>query len=224
MDAVLTFTDEIPQMGSRYISHRGADPARQTGGCTVLKSRCRDRVGDAQDLSLEVITLFQLFLAARCLLTSSSNCSSVSRCPEIAYHVTVTIPSVAVRTHLNHACMKHIRLDLSTGRGQLRETTHPNIAPIPLGLHPKICGNGPSGKPLRLFGSSFPAALPCVGRFSAAHWSFTTCGTGAPANSGVASTNTAAKPWILRESDRAKQLPKTGNSHGSPEIRERRSG
>ena len=77
------------------------------------------------------------------------------------------------------------------------------MAPIPLGLHPKTCGNGPSGKPLRLFGSSFPAALPCVGRFSVAHWSLTNWGTDTSANTCVASTKTAAKPWILRESDRS---------------------
>ena len=90
--------------------------------------------------------------------------------------------------------------------------THPNIAPMPFGLHPKICKNGPSGRPLRLFGSSFPAALPCVGRSSVAHWSFKNCGIVAPANRGVASTNTAAKPWILRESDQVKKndFPKRG--------------
>ena len=164
--------------------------------------------GEAQVLSFEAITLFQLFLAARCLLNSSSICSSVSLCPEIAYHVTVAIPSVAVSTHLNHTRMKHVGLGLSMGWGLPRERTHPNIAPIPLGLHPKICGNGPSGKPLRSFGFWFPAALPCVGRSSVAHWSLTYCGTDAFASSGVASTNTAAKPCILRESDRVKGFPK----------------
>ena len=69
-----------------------------------------------QALNLEAITVLQLFLAARCLLTSSSNCSSVSLCPEIAYHATVAIPSVAVSTHLNHACVKHIKSNLSIGR------------------------------------------------------------------------------------------------------------
>ena len=106
------------------------------------------------DLNLEATTLFQLFLVARCLLNSSSSCSSVSLCPEIAYQVTVAIPSVAVRTHLNHARLRRITLDLSMiSRLIGGESTHPNIAPMPLGLHPKIWGNGPSGKPLRSFGS-----------------------------------------------------------------------
>jgi len=74
-------------------------------------------LNETQALSFEVITLFQLFLAARSLLTSSSNCSSVSGCPEIAYHVTVAIPSVAASTHLNHARMKHVRSDSSMGWG-----------------------------------------------------------------------------------------------------------
>ena len=150
---------------------------------------------DQDDLSLEVITLFQLFLVARCLLISSSICSSVSLCVEIEYHVTVAIPSTAVRTHLNHAHTKRIRFDSSI-HTITQGKTHPNIAPIPFGLHPRICRNGPSGRPLRSLGFSFPAALPRVGRPSAAHWSFKNWGAGAPASSGVASTNTAAKPCI----------------------------
>ena len=44
-----------------------------------------------------------------------------------------------------------------------RESTHPNMAPIPFGCHPNTCGYGPNGNPDRSLTSACPAALPEIG-------------------------------------------------------------
>ena len=91
--------------------------------------------------------LFQPFFAARSLLTSSSNSSSVRLCPEIAYHVTVAIPSVAVSTHLNRACMKHIELGtplVGVSQEEERTQTSPRY---PLASIPRSVGKVPRANP-----------------------------------------------------------------------------
>ena len=77
------------------------------------------------------------------------------------------VPQVSTIQQLPYQSLQlvHTCIDEHQSREEetIRESTHPNMAPIPFGRHPNTCGYGPKGNPDRSFTSACPAALPEIG-------------------------------------------------------------